>query len=313
MKSILITGGTGTVGEILVKSLISQHKVIVFSRDEYKQFLLEKKYSNPNLKCVVGDVRDRDALSRTIQKNNIDTVIHAAALKRIETIEKNPIEAVQTNIIGSINVLEASRISGVSKVLFISTDKANNPNSTYGASKMCGDKICIDFSSPSMLCSVIRFGNIFGSRGSVVEIFENQSDKSLFEVTCVNSTRTIISFNQLSEFTQKVIENMRGGEIFIPKIPSMRIVDLVHAFNESAEIKIIGLRPGERKHEVMISNDCCEYTYDIGDLYVIAPNSNFYSSSQKVPSDFYYGTHNNIFLDVNQLRDLLQETREYFK
>lgn len=323
-KTILITGGTGTVGQILVNKIIKSYKpkkVIIFSRDEYKQHIQLKKYTElgyDNVNFIIGSICDYESIYKACI--GVDIVIHAAALKHIDIIEKNPLESVKTNILGSQNVINASLINKVEKVLFISTDKANNPNNFYGATKMCADKLCIVANeNSSTKFAVVRFGNIFGSRGSVVEYFIKIKNQSYLPITDYDMTRTIITINDIFKYTIKFINIMKGGEIFVPRIPSIYIRDLAKAINPNAELKIIGMREGERKHEVMISNDNAKNTYVETDYYIIIPpfkwwfeqNLDYICKLKSVKNDFFYDSNTNDFLTVQEIEKLIMDYNNY--
>ena len=278
-KTILITGGTGSFGKNFTSYLLKNHtnlkKIIVFSRDELKQYEMKKYYINNKffhkLRFFLGDIRDYNRL--LIAFNNVDIVIHAAALKQVDTAEYNPGEFIKTNILGSQNVIEAAFYNNVLKIIALSTDKASSPINLYGATKLCSDKL---FTSANHFFgqrkfSVVRYGNVAGSRGSVIPLFLSQKNKSVFNVTNKDMTRFNISMKDSIALVMWSIKNSFGGEIVVPKLPSYRLVDLVKAINEKAKINIIGIREGEKIHEEMISDNESLNVLDIGNKYIILP------------------------------------------
>ncbi len=325
-KSILITGGTGSFGTNFLKYLLKNHtnfkRIVIFSRDELKQFELSKKFSEKkykNLRYFIGDVRDKNRLNMAL--NGIDYVVHAAALKQVPTAEYNPFEAIQTNIIGAQNIVEASLSSKVKKVIALSTDKAAAPINLYGATKLCSDKLFLAANNikgnKKISFSVVRYGNVMGSRGSVIPEFIRQSKISkTITVTDKRMTRFNISLNDSVEMVNWSLNNCIGGETLIPKLPSYRITDLVKAISTKSKIKVIGIRPGEKIHEELITSSDSFQTYDIGKYYVILQNKdlkalNFYKKnfkSKKVKEGFSYssGTNTN-FLTVNKIKDLIRK------
>ncbi|MBU1255440.1 UDP-N-acetylglucosamine 4,6-dehydratase (inverting) [Patescibacteria group bacterium] len=275
-KTVLVTGGTGSFGEYFVFQLLKLYrpkKVIVFSRDEFKQFRMQKK-SQYNEKCrfFLGDIRDITRLKTAF--NNVDYVIHAAALKQVPTLEYNPFEAIKTNIIGSQNVIEAAIEKQVKKVLLISTDKAVHPINLYGATKLCAEKLFISsnaYSPNKTFFSVVRYGNVLGSRGSIVEtLLKSKSQKA--KITSMEMTRFWINLNQAFQLVNFALKNMVGGEIFVPKIPSMKLVDLFNILRPKEKKEIMGIRPGEKIHEELISTDEAKNTFNLDKYYVVLPN-----------------------------------------
>jgi len=315
IKKILITGGTGSFGKKLIKTLLenTEHLLTVYSRDEMKQFMLnESLENNPKLNFIIGDVRDQNRLDFAM--DNIDVVIHAAAMKIVMTAEENPIEAIKTNILGAMNVIEACKKNNVKKVIALSTDKACNPVNLYGATKLCSDKLFIAANSEnknSTKFSVVRYGNVIGSRGSVIPFFNSIKHKGIFPVTDKRMTRFWITLDQAVKFVQKNLIRMHGGEIFVPKIPSMKIIDLAKAIAPKNKIKIIGIRPGEKLHEVMIGKDDARNTIEIKDCYIIQPEFDWwsktnYQKSKKVTENFEYNSElNHDFLSIESLKDLV--------
>ena len=276
-KSILITGGTGSFGKQMIKTLLSKFKpkkIVVFSRDEFKQSEMQKLYTNAELDILrffIGDIRDRERLEQAFM--GIDIIFHAAALKQVPALEYNPTEAIKTNIYGAENVIKAAISNNVKKVVAISTDKAVSPVNLYGATKLCFEKLFIAAnnmvgSQDTCFC-ILRYGNVFGSRGSVVPLFLEQSKKNKFTVTDPEMTRFNLTLEKAIHFVLNCSEKMLGGEIFVPKLPSYNILQLCKVINKDAEVEIIGCRPGEKIHECMLnaveSNDC----YECDDFMII--------------------------------------------
>jgi UDP-N-acetylglucosamine 4,6-dehydratase len=276
--SILITGGTGSLGRALISFLLTNTKarrIAIFSRDELKQLELRNHFKDdPRLRWFIGDIRDLERLKRAF--HGVDFVIHAAALKQVDTGEYNPMEFIKTNVLGSQNVIDAAIDAGVKKVVALSTDKASSPINLYGATKLTADKLFIAANNYSMAYgtsfSVVRYGNVLGSRGSVVPFFRQiaESGKPL-PLTDVRMTRFWISLEQAVEFVIDSFEIMNGGELFVPRIPSMKLIDLAMAISPNSEIIEVGMRPGEKLHEEMISSDDSRRTILIGDRYVVTP------------------------------------------
>lgn len=323
-KSILITGGTGSFGKQMLKQLLAHHnpkRVSIFARGEYNHFLLQNSLSEEESKKVrffVGDVRDLDRMVMAMR--GIDIVIHAAAQKQVPLAEYNPFECIRTNVIGAENVVQAAIRANVNKVLALSTDKAVNPINLYGASKLASDKIFVAANAlaagTDTSFSVVRYGNVLGSRGSVIPFFRQLLKDGATElpVTDDRMTRFWITLEQAVAFTITCIGSMRGGEIFVPKIPSMRITDLVTALAPDIDTKIVGIRPGEKLHELMITDHNAPTTLDMGDRYVIEPEWNFWSrpAHEKdgyplVPEGFEYTSDkNDWWISVEELRDTLE-------
>ena len=291
-KSILITGGTGSFGRCFAKLLLENFnpkKVVIFSRDEFKQYEMEKKLKNlyrDNLRFFIGDVRDCDRLKMAF--SDIDIVIHSAALKHVPAAEYNPFECIKTNILGAENVVNAAIYSGVKKVIALSTDKAASPLNLYGASKLASDKIFVAAnhlsSKKGCIFSVVRYGNVVNSRGSVVPLYKELVKKKskYLPVTDKRMTRFWITLEQGVEFVLSSLEFMLGGEIFIPKIPSMKIVDLASAIGPGIPHKVVGIRPGEKIHEVMITKDDARYTCELNDRYIIFPSIKNWSNDSNI-------------------------------
>lgn len=320
-KNILITGGTGSFGKKYVKTLLKNYKpnkIIIYSRDELKQFEMQQDYNQTCMRYFIGDVRDKERLTQAM--NGVDFVIHAAALKQVPAAEYNPMECIKTNITGAENVISAALANNVEKVIALSTDKAANPVNLYGATKLVSDKLFVAANNISgghiTTFSVVRYGNVVGSRGSVVPFFEKLIAEGSEEipVTHEDMTRFWITLQGGVDFVLKNFERMLGGEIFVPKIPSMRIMDLAKAMAPNLSTKVIGIRPGEKLHEIMCPADDSYHTYEYDDHFVIAPSIQFSGRSNDftinaldergklVNSDFEYNSKNNPeFLTIEQL------------
>jgi UDP-N-acetylglucosamine 4,6-dehydratase len=304
-KSVLVTGATGSFGKEFLRELISKDEVesiTVFSRDELKQFEMTTEFASPKVKYLLGDVRDyKRVLQATVE---IDIIIHAAAMKQIPAAEKNPMEAIKTNILGAENIVNAAIENGVRKVVALSTDKAANPANLYGATKLCSDKLFLSANKLSgndlTKFSVVRYGNVLGSRGSVIPFFFQQKKIGIIPITDIQMTRFWITLNQGVDFVLKSMDIMRGGEIFVPKIPSMSIINVAKVIAPNIPIKIIGIRPGEKLHEVLITGDDARNTLDCGDHYRIFESEDAKrellssnSSITQVSENFYYDSLNN--------------------
>ncbi len=286
-KTILITGGTGSFGKKYVKTLLDNYdvkKIVVFSRDELKQYEMAQTFDSPKMRYLIGDVRDRDRLVRAME--GTDYVIHAAALKQVPAAEYNPMECIKTNIHGAQNVIHAAIANNVTKVIALSTDKAANPINLYGATKLASDKLFVAANnmvgSKQTRFAVVRYGNVVGSRGSVVPFFEKliaEGAKSL-PITDEKMTRFWISLQDGVDFVLKNFERMRGGEIFVPKIPSVRIPELAAAIAPDLEQHVIGIRPGEKLHEIMCPADDSHLTLEFHDHYVLQPTIRFFDIDQ---------------------------------
>ena len=322
-KNILITGGTGSFGKKFIKILLEKYKpnkVIVFSRDELKQFEMGQVYNDLCMRYFIGDVRDKERLMLAMK--GVDYVVHAAALKQVPAAEYNPMECIKTNIMGAQNVIDACIANNVEKVIALSTDKAANPINLYGATKLASDKL---FTAANNIVgsgrtrfSVVRYGNVVGSRGSVVPFFKGLLERGATElpVTDERMTRFWLKLEDGVEFVMKNFQRMQGGEIFIPKIPSMRILDLAKAMAPDAKIKIIGIRPGEKLHEVMCPSDLYYETVEFSDHFVIKPSIEFANAidyttnalgekGSMVADGFDYNSGNNPhFLTVDELREM---------
>lgn len=281
-KNILITGGTGSFGKQYVKTLLKRYKpqrIVIFSRDELKQYEMAQVYNDSCMRYFLGDVRDEARLKEAT--NGIDYIIHAAALKQVPAAEYNPTECIKTNIYGAQNVISAALANGVEKVIALSTDKAANPINLYGATKLASDKLFVAANnmtgSRKTRFSVVRYGNVIGSRGSVVPFFQKLIAKGAKElpITDTEMTRFMITLQQGVDFVLKNFERMKGGETFVPKIPSMKITEVAKALAPNLPHKIIGIRPGEKIHETMCPSDDSHITYEFNDHFVIAPTIQF--------------------------------------
>ncbi len=318
-KSVLVTGGTGSFGKAFVRTLLNGtgvRRVIVFSRDELKQYEMAQLHPGEDrLRFFIGDVRDLARLHRAFE--GVQIVVHAAALKQIPAAEYNPIEAVRTNISGAENVINAAIDCGVERVVALSTDKASSPINLYGATKLVSDKLFVAGNAyaagkPARL-SVVRYGNVMGSRGSVVPHFQKLAAEGKVPITDERMTRFWITLPQGVRLVVDSLKRMRGGEIFVPKLPSMRIADLARAIVPNAEFEIIGIRPGEKLHEEMISVPDALHSLDMGDHYVIEPEMEWWpkgeSRGRPLPDGFSYTSdQNSDWLSVEELRKMLDET-----
>ena len=284
-KTILITGGTGSFGKKYVETLLHRYnpkKIIIFSRDELKQFDMAQSYNDPCMRYMIGDVRDKERMVQVC--DGVDYIIHAAALKQVPAAEYNPLECINTNIRGAENVIYAAMQCGVEKIIALSTDKAANPINLYGATKLASDKLFVAANnmvgSRDTRFSVVRYGNVVGSRGSVVPFFEKllAENAAFLPITDPEMTRFWISLQDGVDFVLKNFERMHGGEIFVPKIPSVKITDLASSIAPDLPHKIIGIRPGEKLHEIMCPADDSHLTIEFGDHYVLCPSIKFYDA-----------------------------------
>ncbi|MCA9482643.1 MAG: UDP-N-acetylglucosamine 4,6-dehydratase (inverting) [Nitrospina sp.] len=315
-KTVLITGGTGSFGRAFVDHLQKHHppkRLIIFSRDEMKQYDMEQVHNEDNIRYCLGDVRELDRLKRTFR--NVDIVVHAAALKMVLAAEYNPSEAIQTNILGGQNVIDAAIEEGVQRVVALSTDKAVSPANLYGATKLCSDRIMIagnGYAGGRTIFSVVRYGNVVGSRGSVVPLFQKLKSTGELPITDPRMTRFWLTLDQGVHFVLNAIEAMHGGEIFVPKIPSMRVVDLARAIGPECRQKVVGIRPGEKIHETLISQDDARSTVDLGDYFVIKPYIDWpgedpWKHGKALEEGFCYRSDkNDDWLTVEQLTRLVQ-------
>lgn len=324
-KSVLVTGGTGSFGKAFIEHLIKHHsnfkKLVIFSRDELKQYemSIQKKFSHPNVRMILGDIREYRSLRRAFQ--NMDIVIHAAALKQVPTAEYNPFEFIQTNILGSQNIIEAALDTNIKKVIALSTDKASSPVNLYGATKLCSEKLFISANNikgkKDINFSVVRYGNVMGSRGSVIPLFLNKySEGKKLPLTDERMTRFNISLEGAVELVFKSLQKSNSGEIFIPKIPSFKIVDLIKAISPQNKNEIIGIRPGEKIHEELVSVYEGYNTVELKDCYLILPTNNPSEinkyckkyKAKRVKNGFSYTSQNNShFLSVTDLRKIIQK------
>lgn len=315
---VLVTGGTGSFGQKMIKILLEEYhpaKIIVYSRDELKQHEMRVAgYTHPSLRYFIGDVRDQQRLRRAF--NGVSLVVHAAALKQVPACEYNPMEAIKTNILGSSNVVDAALDAGVEKVIALSTDKAVNPVNLYGATKLAAEKLFVQSNAyaggTATRFSCVRYGNVVGSRGSVVPIFIKQRQNGTLTITDDRMTRFWISLEQGVRFTLRCSEQMFGGEVFVPKIPSTTILDLARAVAPEARVNIIGIRPGEKLHEVLISDDENRNTVELDDMFVVQPAEALWfgreweKRGKPLAADFRYASNtNDQWLNVDQIRELV--------
>lgn len=320
-KTILITGGTGSFGKKFTEIVLKRyklHKLIIFSRDELKQFEMRDQFSEdcyPNIRYFIGDVRDRERLYRAF--NGVDIVVHAAALKQVPAAEYNPSEAVKTNVLGAMNVIDAAIDCNVKKVIALSTDKAANPINLYGATKLCSDKLLVagnNYSGSHVTrFSVVRYGNVVGSRGSVIPFFLKMRKTGVLPITDPRMTRFWITLEQGVDFVLASLERMHGGEIFVPKIPSMRITDLARAIAPKCKTKIVGIRPGEKLHEIMVPEDDAHHTVEYNKYFAILPTFHDWSAKEYLlekggklcPDGFSYSSDKNThWLTMDELRSM---------
>ncbi|MBM3150874.1 MAG: UDP-N-acetylglucosamine 4,6-dehydratase (inverting) [Chloroflexi bacterium] len=315
---VLVTGGTGSFGKKLTRILLEEYqprKIIIFSRDELKQHEMRVAgYEHPSLRYFIGDVRDRERLVRAM--HGVDIVVHAAALKQVPACEYNPMEAIKTNIMGTSNVVEGALDAGVKKVLALSTDKAVNPVNLYGATKLAAEKLVVQSNAyaagTSTRYSCVRYGNVVGSRGSVVPLFLKQRASGKVTVTDERMTRFWLSLEQGVHFVINCIGQMEGGEVFVPKIPSTKVIDLAHAIAPEARVEIIGIRPGEKLHEALISEDEARSAIELKDLFVVQPaEASWFGYSWKdkgkpLPDGYHYSSDNNAsWLDVAGIKEFI--------
>jgi UDP-N-acetylglucosamine 4,6-dehydratase len=311
-----VTGGTGSFGRALVASLLAEtqvRRVVVFSRDELKQWDMQQQYrDDPRVRFFIGDVRDATRLRRAF--SGIDIVVHAAALKQIPATEYNPFEAVATNIQGAENVINAAIDEGVKQAIALSTDKASSPINLYGATKLVSDKLFVAGNAYAggkrTRMAVVRYGNVVGSRGSVIPHFRALASSGRLPITDRRMTRFWITLCQAVYWVRTCLAEMHGGEIFVPKLPSMKITDLARAVAPDAELVDVGIRPGEKLHEEMISAESARHTLDMGDHYVIQPDMDWWPrgqlDGQALPEGFCYASHTNTeWLDARQLREMV--------
>jgi UDP-N-acetylglucosamine 4,6-dehydratase/5-epimerase len=323
-KKVLLTGGTGSFGHEFVRIMLQKYNpevIRIYSRDEWKQVQMRQKFPDSRLRFLIGDVRDADRLHRAM--SDVDIVVHAAALKHVPVCEYNPIEAVHTNVMGSENVINAALDSGVKKVIAVSTDKAVNPVNLYGATKLCAEKLFVAANAYTgrgqTRFSIVRYGNVMGSRGSVIPLFQEQRRNGTVTITDGRMTRFWVTLEQGVELVARCAEMMQGGEIFIPKIPSMSLTKLADVVAPGCKRNIVGIRPGEKIHEVLIVEDEARQTLEFDDLYVVEPSNPSWNRTplkggRPVAPDFRYSSDTNPQqLTENQLREVIAALDEKSK
>jgi len=317
-KTILVTGGTGSFGKKFTELVLREYnirKLIIFSRDELKQAQMKSEFNNnPKLRFFIGNVRDKDRLYRAF--DGVDIVVHAAALKRVPECEYNPFEAIKTNILGAENVINAAIDRGVKRVVALSTDKAANPVNLYGATKLCSDKLFTAGNAyvgdKDTRFAVVRYGNVMGSRGSVIPLFRKMRETGVLPITDPRMTRFWITLEEGVKLVIRAIEEMDGGEIFVPKIPSMKITDLAEAIAPECRQEVVGIRPGEKLHEVMITMTDSRHTLEFDDYFIIEPEydwwkNNNHKNGKPVRDGFEYNSGNNDrWLTVEEMREILK-------
>ncbi|MBI4534078.1 MAG: UDP-N-acetylglucosamine 4,6-dehydratase (inverting) [Candidatus Melainabacteria bacterium] len=319
-STVLVTGGTGSFGQALIGKLlrtIPPKKLIIFSRDELKQFEMSTRLSNQSLRFFLGDVRDKDRLYRAFQ--DVDIVIHAAALKQVPAAEYNPFEFIKTNVIGAANIIDAAIDRGVKKVIALSTDKAANPINLYGATKLCADKLFVTAnayagSRPTRF-GIVRYGNVIGSRGSVIPLFMEMRKTGVLKLTDERMTRFWLTLEQGVEFVLRCVETLSGGEVFVPKIPSMRLMDLAVAIAPNCRFEFVGIRPGEKLHETLIPKDESLWCMEFQDHYIVQPSQLWWDpevlltrGGSPVSNGFHYRSDlNDCWLSGDDLCRLIQE------
>ncbi|MBU3718685.1 MAG: UDP-N-acetylglucosamine 4,6-dehydratase (inverting) [Actinobacteria bacterium] len=319
-KSILVTGGTGSFGKAFIKHILEHHapsRVVVYSRDELKQYEFRSECGNPDpMRWFIGDVRDAGRLERAMQ--GIDVVVHAAALKQVDTAEYNPFECIATNVLGAENVINAAIDAGVEKLIALSTDKASSPINLYGASKLCSDKLFVAGNhysgSQGTKFSVVRYGNVMGSRGSVIPLFKRLASSGEIPITDPRMTRFWITLPQAVDFVVSSFDQMQGGEIFVPKIPSTKILDIAEAIAPGVPIRVVGIRPGEKLHEEMVSEDDARRTFATPDRFVVTPviqewgKPTWSEVGSPLPDGFAYRSNtNDRWLSVDEIRRLVAD------
>jgi UDP-N-acetylglucosamine 4,6-dehydratase len=316
--TVLVTGGTGSFGRKFTEVLLRDHKprkLIVFSRDELKQHEMRMVYDDPRLRYFIGDVRDRERLHRA--SRGVDVIVHAAALKQVPSCEYNPFEAVKTNVLGAANIIDAAIDAGVKMVIALSTDKAVNPINLYGATKLVAEKLFVQGNAYAgageTRFSCVRYGNVVGSRGSVIPVFRQQRANGKITITDERMTRFWITLEQGVQFVVKCVGLMQGGEVFVPKIPSMRIVDLAGVIAPDCQREIIGIRPGEKLHEVLVSRDESRYTLEFDDMYLIQPvhpwwTPREYPSGRQMEDGTKFSSDKNTrWLTCDELQQMVEE------
>jgi UDP-N-acetylglucosamine 4,6-dehydratase len=323
---VLVTGGTGSFGKKFIEILLEEYhpaKVIIYSRDELKQHEMRVSgFDHPSLRYFIGDVRDLPRLRRAMQ--GVDVVVHVAALKQVPACEYNPMEAVKTNILGSSNVVDAALDAGVRKVMALSTDKAVNPINLYGATKLSAEKLIVQSNAYAggreTRLSCVRYGNVVGSRGSVVPHFIRQRESGKLTVTDERMTRFWLTLEQGVRFVLKCIELMQGGEVFVPKIPSMKVIDLARAIAPDAELDIIGVRPGEKLHEMLISRDESRSTMELDDMFIVLPVEAFWFGGEwqklgkpVIDGSRYSSAENPEWLDLEEIQAIVAPFEEAYR
>jgi len=320
-KSLLITGGTGSFGKKCTKIILERYKpkrLIIFSRDELKQFEMEQEFPISKYRCLrffIGDIRDKERMNRAFR--NVDYVIHAAALKQVPAAEYNPFEAIKTNILGAQNIINVAIDQGVKKVIALSTDKAANPINLYGATKLCSDKLFIAGNSyvghDDSIFSVVRYGNVAGSRGSVIPFFLKCRESGVLPITDPRMTRFWITLEQGVNFVLSCLEQMVGGELFVPKLPSMNIMALAKVIAPECKTEIVGIRPGEKLHELLITKDDARRALEFKNYYMIQPDFHYWkrryngTDGQTVPEDFEYNSYTNPWqLSETEMKEMIQ-------
>lgn len=320
-KVILLTGGTGSFGHKFTEIALKKHKpkaIRIFSRGEKKQLDMMNKFNDSRLRFFIGDIRDKDRLNRAM--SNVDIVVHAAALKQVPACEYNPMEAIKTNVLGSSNVIEAALDACVQKVMALSTDKAVNPINLYGATKLAAEKLIVQSNAyaggTATRYSSVRYGNVAGSRGSVIPVFLKQKDKDKLTITDRRMTRFWITLDQGINFVIRCIEQMQGGEVFVPKIPSMKVVDIAKVIAPGAVLEEIGIRPGEKLHEVLIHEDEARLTVELDDMFVVQPSEalwfghDWQSVGKSLPEGFRYASdNNNDWLSIEQIAEIIGQIK----
>ncbi len=316
-KVVLVSGGTGSFGQKFVELLVTKYRpkaIRIFSRDELKQHEMMQRWGDePSLRFFIGDVREPDRIHRAME--GVDVVVHAAALKQVPACEYNPFEAVKTNVLGGQNIVNAAIDLEVDRVIALSSDKAVNPVNIYGATKLCMEKIFVHGNSYAgarrTRCSVVRYGNVVGSRGSVVRAFLEQAKSGVLTITDKRMTRFWITLEQGAEFVARCVERAQGGEVFVPKIPSMRIVDLAQTMAPGCALQVTGIRPGEKLHELLISEDEARNVLEFDDLFVVEPTFTWsghqkWSGGKRLPDGFSYSSNNNPrWLSPEELRGMI--------
>jgi len=316
--TILVTGGTGSFGQKFTEIVLKEHHpkaLRIYSRDELKQVEMQSRFRDPRLRFFIGDVRDRDRLYRAL--NGVDLAVHAAALKQVPVAEYNPLEAIKTNIEGAANLIDASIDNGVPRVIALSSDKAVHPVNLYGATKLVAEKLIIQANAyrgrAQTRFSVVRYGNVVGSRGSVIPVFREQAKTGILTITDERMTRFWITQEQAVRLIVTCIDRMQGGEVFVPKIPSMRVVELAKVLAPDAKLDVVGIRPGEKLNELLLTEEEAPRARDFGDHYVIEPEHPFWKRDElkggrPLPAGFRYTSDGNSdWLSPQQLREMLRD------